>query len=206
MTSQNRLRELNASLASDPKKIKMYIYDIVSPNYQHVWLHANKRQYIEARPWMLSLVSAYVLRPQYQKDVLLHVPSQCPIPLSENTEYNTKIVSALKDRVYYEDYHSIARVNANTYYEYFETSEGEFVKSEITYMGGDGLMIACFCVSFAIGIYGAFLALLITIKYRKWLNEWFAKWLIKKRKLQKSKKELSQQGDEEEKGTTSKSE
>ena len=58
-----------------------------SPGYAKMWVHSSLKQYIQARPWLLSLLSLNLLRPEYYPFPLIHIPGgACPYAEPENVK------------------------------------------------------------------------------------------------------------------------
>ena len=65
VTSQILLADNTEDFETDSTDPRIYLYEVSSPNYNRMWVHSSSRQYIEARPWLLSLLSLTILRPTY---------------------------------------------------------------------------------------------------------------------------------------------
>jgi arginine exporter protein ArgO len=59
------------------------------------YIHQNK-QFLEARPWMMFLLSFGILNPTYYYDTVIEIPSTCPTVGSSNVEQNYYISERLK--------------------------------------------------------------------------------------------------------------
>ena len=82
------------SYSSDPR---IYMYPIVSPGYERMWVHSSLKQYIQARPWLLSVLSLGVLKPTYYRKTLIHIPGTfCPYLIPNDIKQNTLISMKLK--------------------------------------------------------------------------------------------------------------
>ena len=64
-TSQYVLDQDNNDFSSDETDPRIYIYSIVSPGYERLWVHSGLAQYLQARPWLLSIFSLSILKPKY---------------------------------------------------------------------------------------------------------------------------------------------
>lgn len=65
VTSQILLADNTEDFETDSTDPRIYLYEVSSPNYNRMWVHSSSRQYIEARPWLLSLLSLTILKPTY---------------------------------------------------------------------------------------------------------------------------------------------
>ena len=64
-TSQFVLQRNNEDFSSDETDPRIYIYSVISPEYERLWVHSGLAQYIQARPWLLSIFSLSILKPKY---------------------------------------------------------------------------------------------------------------------------------------------
>ena len=97
-----------------------------------MWVHSSLRQYIEARPWLLEILSLNILSPTYYRDTLIHIPgSSCPYLTANSVKQNTYISNMLASSVYTDSKHLIAQAANSTYYSFTLTPKGDYVQSEI---------------------------------------------------------------------------
>lgn len=116
--SQYDLEDLNLGLSTNSKSTWMYTYDVFAPEYAEGWVHTTKKQYITARPWLLSILSATILKPKYIHTSLIYIPNECPNLKRGPLETRAYISRAIQNKVYYEDLHQIALVANETYWSY----------------------------------------------------------------------------------------
>lgn len=74
IASREVLRENQKSFSEEPSDPRIYIYEVIGPGYSKTWVHSSLKQYIEARPWLLSMLSMSILRPSYYRNTLIHIP------------------------------------------------------------------------------------------------------------------------------------
>ena len=74
VTSQNDIRTNAEDFSNAPKESRIYIYEVVGPFYQRMWVHSSLRQYLEIRPWLISLLSVTLLKPAYERGTLIYIP------------------------------------------------------------------------------------------------------------------------------------
>jgi hypothetical protein len=74
----------------------IYVYDIKGPGYRKVWVHSSRRQFLEARPWMMFLLSCGILDPKYFFETIIEIPSSCPLVSSDDTTQNYYTNNRLK--------------------------------------------------------------------------------------------------------------
>ena len=98
ITSQILLTENKNDFSTQTNDPRMYLYEVISPGYKRMWVHSPLRQYVEARPWLLSLLSLSILKPTYYRHTLIHIPdTTCPLRNANNVQQNTLIAEKLSD-------------------------------------------------------------------------------------------------------------
>jgi hypothetical protein len=95
-TSIDVLNSNNQEFSDRIKEPILYVYDVQGPEYQKVWVHSSRRQFIEARPWVMYLISLGILNPEYVHDTIIEIPSTCPFVDSNNVDQNFYISNRLK--------------------------------------------------------------------------------------------------------------
>ena len=65
VSSQSILQENRWAFANDSSDPRIYLYEVVSPGYERPWVHSGLEQYIQARPWLISILSSGILLPEY---------------------------------------------------------------------------------------------------------------------------------------------
>lgn len=119
ITSQILIGENKVDFSTNVNDPRMYIYEIISPEYKKMWVHSSLAQYIEARSWLLSLLSLSILQPNYIRSTLIHIPdSTCPLNNGVNVKQNTLISTKLEDLSYTESSHLIVQKANSTYYKF----------------------------------------------------------------------------------------
>jgi hypothetical protein len=201
ITSSIKLTENKNDFSTDSYDPRIYIYEIVSPDYKKMWVHSSKMQYIEARPWLLSLLSVSILKPKYLRGTLIHVPSQCPLTTSGDVKQNTLVYDKLWGKVYTEDTHLIGQKSNNTYYKFELTAKGDYIQTEIPFLNNNIFIILCLAVSLLLGLYSVIAMFLILIRLKWKLEEKMDKYLDQRRKFAKAKKEIQYKNDETKKKT-----
>jgi hypothetical protein len=95
-TSIHVLNENKEEFSDRSKDPILYVYDIKGPEYRKVWVHSSKRQFLEAKPWIMFLLSAGILNPSYYYDTLIEIPSSCPLVDSSHVTQDYYISERLK--------------------------------------------------------------------------------------------------------------
>jgi hypothetical protein len=75
VSSQLQIGVNKADFESEPGEPRLYIYEVVSPGYAKMWAHSSLKQYIQVRPWLLSILSLSLLKPAKERYTLIHIPS-----------------------------------------------------------------------------------------------------------------------------------
>lgn len=200
ITSQVILSDNNADFTSNSNDPRMYLYETVSPGYRRMWVHSSLGQYIEARPWLLSLLSLSILQPSYIRNTLIHIPSStCPLQAATNVRQNTLISKKLEEYSYIEAVHLIAQKANGTYYSFAETAKGDSIQTEIPFLGGNLFIILCLVVSIILALYAVLAIFLILIRLKWQIEEKLEKYLDRNRRFALAKKEIQYKNDENKK-------
>jgi hypothetical protein len=196
ITSLNILTDNNNDFSSAQYDPRIYLYEIVSPDYKRMWVHSQKKQFIEARPWLLSILSMGILKPSYIRGTLIHIPANCPLYSANNVKQNTLIKDKLWSKVYTQDTHLIAQKANGTYYEFFITSKGDYLQNTIPFINNNIYIMICLIVSSVIALYSVIAVFLILLRLKWKLERWLDNYLEKKRKFAKAKKEIQFKNDD----------
>jgi hypothetical protein len=129
------------------KEPLLYVYDTEGPDYEKVWVHSSKRQFLEARPWLIFWLSMGLLNPKYSYDTIIEIPSKCPLVDSDNLEQDFFISDRLKSLVYYQDDHQIALKEKDKYTEFFESDSGVYRELNIPFLPQDSFLTISIYVS-----------------------------------------------------------
>ena len=191
ITSQILLSNAKIDFSSYTSDPRIYLYPTVSPGYSRMWVHSSLRQYIEARPWLLEILSLSVLSPTYYRNTLIHIPgNSCPYLSANNVKQNTYISLKLSSSVYTESSHVIAQAANSTYYGYIYTSKGDFIQSEIVFLTGNVFIFMSVIVSAIIAVFCVIVVFAFLIKFKTNLEAQYFKYLEENRNLSRSKKEI----------------
>ena len=192
ITSQIQLTKNKADFSSYPSDPRIYLYSTISPKYERMWLHSSLKQYIEARPWLLSILSLSVLQPSYLRYPLIHIPgSSCPYLSPTNVKQNTLISQKLSSSVYLDATHLISQAANDTYYEYKLTSKGDYVQSEVVFLTGNLFIFLSVIISGLISLLTIILLTIVIIKFKSTLERKYFEFLEGNRSLSKTKKEVT---------------
>ena len=191
ITSQITLTENKNDFSSYTSDPRIYLYPTVSPGYARMWVHSSLKQYIEARPWIIEILSLSILSPTYYRDTLIHIPgSSCPYLTANSVKQNTYISEKLLSSVYTDSKHLISQAANSTYYLFTLTPKGDYVQSEITQLTGNLFIFMSVIVSSVISVFSIFVVIILLIRFRTRIEGQYFKYLEGKRNLSKSKKEI----------------
>jgi len=197
ITSQILLGENKVDFSTNVNDPRMYLYEVMSPGYKRMWAHSSLIQYIEARPWLLSLLSLSILQPNYLRSTLIHIPdSTCPLNSATNVKQNTFISAKLESLSYTESSHLIAQKANSTYYKFLKTAKGDYIQTEIPFLGGNIFIILCLVVSGLLAIYSVFAIFLILIRLKWKIESKLHKYLERNRRFAQAKKEIQYKNDD----------
>jgi hypothetical protein len=189
ITSQKTLTDNKEDFSTEPQDPRIYLYEVISPGYSKMWTHSSLKQYIEARPWLISFLSLNLLKPTFYRETLIHIPGgACPFAGSSSVKTNTLISEKIKALSFIESAHLISAKEKDIYYRFILTAENDYIKREITFLGDNILILICLIVSLIIGIYSMFTVLGIFYGLFKGLLKYYEKYLDDARKLSKTKK------------------
>ncbi|CAI2386021.1 unnamed protein product [Moneuplotes crassus] len=142
VTSQNQLRENKESFSGDQKDPRMYIYELSSPSFSQTWIHLFLKQYLQARVWLISILSLNFLTPSTYRYTLIHIPNAtCPSAASGSLISSTYISKKLKELSFIEAKHVIAQLTQDGYYSYELTEDNRFEKEPIRLWDNSVLVI-----------------------------------------------------------------
>jgi hypothetical protein len=181
VTSQNIIRDDADDFSNAPKESRIYIYEIVSPNYAKMWVHSSLRQYLEIRPWLISLLSLTVLKPAYYKNTLIHIPrGVCPYAKSENITTNALLSSRIEALSYFKAGHVVAMKSKDSYREYIVNSDNDYAESEIIFTGGNIFIQICLGLTGVIALVSIVIVFIAYSKFKPLLEKSLMKYLGKK--------------------------
>jgi hypothetical protein len=197
ITSQILLTENKNDFSTETNDPRMYLYETISPGYTRMWVHSSLRQYVEARPWLLSMFSLSLLQPNYHRHTLIHIPgSQCPLRDATNVQTNTLIAEKLWDSIYTESSHLVAQKANSTYYEFEYTAKGDYIQTEIPFLGSSIFILLCLIVSCLIAAYSVIAVFLLLIRLKWKMESKIQKYLERNRRFAIAKKEIQFKNDD----------
>ena len=200
ITSQIKLSSYKTDFSSYPYDPRIYLYEIVSPGYKRMWVHSSLEQYIQARPWLISLLSMNILTPTYIRKQLIHIPSStCPTNNGNNVKKNTLISKMLTSLVYTESVHLIGQAANDTYYKFEYTTNGDYIQNEISMFSGSSFILLSVIISWMISLFSVIVMFIFLWRIRRIFGEIYNKYLEENRKLSKFKKEQNIQNQENKK-------
>ena len=163
--SQKVLEQNKENFGSEPLDPRIYIYEIIGPNYSKTWVHSSMKQYIEARPWLLSILSLSILRPKYFRDTLIHIPGGvCPSQSMDPILKDAQIGRLLEGQSFMGYGHMLSIKENNSYFEIAREIGGEYYKVEIPFLNNNYLIIISLIVSSLIAGYCVFIFTYTIIK------------------------------------------
>ena len=68
-----RIAEFSSLLQANSEDNRMFRMGLSGVNYNQTWVYSSKKQYIEARPWLLSSISLSILKPTTLSYLLIPV-------------------------------------------------------------------------------------------------------------------------------------
>ena len=87
ITSQILLTDNKKDFSSYTSDARIYLYLTVSPNYSRMWVHSSLKQFIQARPWLLSFLSLGVPL-QSTIEILWYISRDLHVPISQQIMKN----------------------------------------------------------------------------------------------------------------------
>ena len=195
VTSQQVLKENKDDFSTEPEDPRIYLYETVSPGYTKMWTHSSLKQYIQARPWLISLLSLNLLRPAYHRDTLIHIPGGvCPYGGDTSVKTNTLVSEKLKELSFMESKHLVSAKSDTEYHKYVLTAENEYIREKISFLGDNILIWVCLIVSLIIAIFSVFSIFLLAGRLQLRVESLYKKHLEKARNFSATKKQ--NQGDQ----------
>ena len=203
ITSQIQLSNDKSDFSSYSNDPRLYLYEVISPNYKRMWVHSSLKQYIEARPWLIAMLSMNILSPKYIRNRLIHIPSStCPTTFTNDVKKNTLISKMLSSLVYTESVHFVGQVANSTYYEFTYTVNGNYIQAEVPFLVGSTFILLSVIISSIISILSVIGMYIFLWRMRKILERVYHNYLQSNRKLSRFKKEIEAQNDENKRFTT----
>jgi hypothetical protein len=195
ITSQLKLEENKEDFSTEPNDSRIYLYKVVSPGYAKMWTHSSLKQYIQARPWLISLLSMNLLKPTYFKNTLIHIPGgACPYAGPNAVKTNTLISEKIKSLSFTESSHLISVKEPDTYYEFILTAENEYLRQEINFFDGNILIWLLFVFTLIIALTAVVLIFYLITKFILSVEDNYKKELDYARKFSRSKKDNQGKG------------
>ena len=188
-TSLWQLAQNKIDFSGEPEDPRLYLYEVFSPGYAKMWVHSSLKQYIQARPWLLSLLSLNLLRPEYYPFPLMHIPGgACPYSGPANVKTNALISKVIQENAYVTSTHLIAKKEGMDYYEYVLTPENDYIERKIPFLDGNVLILVCLIVSIVIGVFSVFAVFILMWKLKSRAEAKYSSDLKKSRKFSSAKK------------------
>ncbi|CAI2364557.1 unnamed protein product [Moneuplotes crassus] len=190
VSSQNQLRTNKEEFSKEDKDPKIFIYELVSPGYSQTWLHSFLKQYLQARPWVISLVSLNFLSPEYSYNTLIHIPGrECPNPPVLPILSRVQISDKLKELSFRQAKDSFVEVSDNNYHEYFMNAENKPKKETVSFIDGNLLLVLCFCTMVIAAVIMVVAILFIAIKLMAGYEKRYNKDLQRAKRFSEAKRE-----------------
>ena len=191
ITSQILLTSKKNDFSSYPSDPRIYLYPTVSPGYARMWIHSSLKQYIQARPWLLTILSLSVLQPTFYRYTLIHIPgSSWPYLSANNVKQNTLISKKLYNSVYTDSTHSVSQMVNNTYFEYEYTAKGDYIETEIAMLTSNTFILLSVLISGIISLLSIVALVFAILKCKSKLETQYFKYLSMNRNLSRTKKVL----------------
>jgi hypothetical protein len=109
-------------------------------------MYSTRKPYIEARPWLLSAVSANLLAPALTRQQIVVIPDTCPS--SATVDYDAKLWEAYQDSLRFSESTLVSNMESDgTYTTYSKNSAGKYESNVIGLLGGNPFLIASFTIS-----------------------------------------------------------
>jgi len=148
VSSQKILLKNKINFSSEPSDPRIYIYEVVSPDYSKTWVHSSSRQYIEARPWLLSMLSVSILKPAYIRKTLVHIPGgACPSKTVNKVEQDSKVADMIKQESHFKSNHIITLKENGMYYEIIHNVDNEYKYKPIPFLNENRVIAVSLIVS-----------------------------------------------------------
>ncbi|CAI2361318.1 unnamed protein product [Moneuplotes crassus] len=188
VTSQNQLRTHKEAFSRDSKSTKMFVYEISSPNFAHTWIHLFSKQYLQARVWLISILSMNLLKPTMEKHSLIHIPNAtCPNAASGSIASSVYISEKIKELSYLDSKHVVAELTKDNYYSYELTADNKFVKESISFLDSNILLIICLIIMLLATCLLVVLVFLIANKLKEIIDKSYNRELQRARRFSKIK-------------------
>ena len=190
VTSQNLLRKNAEEFSNDPNSPNLYAYTMVNPRYAQTWIHLFLKQYLQVRPWVISMLSLNLLHPKYIYLTLVHIPNAtCPNYESNALGPNTYISEKIKELSYFKKEHVVAEVREDDYYTYIINDDNKFEVEAISFLDNNILIITCL-IFMCLAALSLFIIVFIIVRRAKnTFEENYMRHLDKARKFSEAKKE-----------------
>ena len=202
VTSQNLLRENNADYTDDTNSPRMYVYEVSSPGYAHPWIHLFHKQYLQARPWLMSILSFNFLSPVYFKQNLIHIPSgTCPNAASTVNSVNTYISDKIKELSYTDAKHVFATFREDDYFTYELNSDNKHVREAVSFLDKNWILLACFIILILTAVIFVLIVFLCLCKLKLIFDTRYTKKIQEARSFSSSKKKNNNSGNDTGKDT-----
>ena len=203
ITSQILLTKQKKDFSSYPNDPRIYLYEVISPGYKRMWVHSSLKQYIQARPWLISMLSLNILNPDYIRNRLIHIDdSTCPTNNGNNVKKNTLISKMFSSLVYTESVHLIGQKANDTYYEFEYTVDGDYIQSEVTFLSGNTFILLSLIISWSISVFSVIVVFLSIWRIKRIFEQIYNNYLEQNRKLARIKKEQDTQNNEKKRFTS----
>ena len=162
--SRKVFSDLDDAVSASPDSDIFSIFKVSDPSYYGYWIYSTRKSYIFARPWLLSILSASLLKPEILKIKIQVIDNQCPARL-ESTLKNGEIWEQLLGYLYQTSTSLIAyQQKPNEIISFLKSVKGEYETPTQNVFSEGGIIFSCLILSAVLGIYGAIMSFLILKK------------------------------------------
>ena len=188
VTSQNKLRENAQDFSGDKNDPRMYIYELSSPSFSHTWIHLFLKQYLQARVWLISILSLNFLTPNAHKYSLIHIPNAtCPSAASGSLVSSTYISNKLKELSFVEAKHVVAELTEDDYYSYDITEDNKFDREAISFLDRNVFIILCLIMMVVATLFLVILVFWMVVHLKTFLEKRYQRVLHQARVFSRAK-------------------
>ena len=123
----------------------LYLYKVVNPSSSATWIHIHSKEYLQTRPWLISMLSFNFLAPNYKENTLIHIPNgTCPHPKSDSITSDVYISKKLKELSFIGSKHVVAKAEITEYSAFSISSDNKFRREVISFINGNVSILFCF--------------------------------------------------------------
>ncbi len=162
-----------------------------TPGYDRTWLYTNRRPYVDAQVWPMTLVSLTLLKPRVSRYRLVYADPICPAGIStfNNSRSNGNIYDFYDNALPSTSLSAVIFIDGMAnFYDIVKKANGDIFLDLIAFGSRNSLILTAFALSFVLSIIGSILAFYLLYKLLTFTAAAYTEYINSQRGLSGNKK------------------